>query len=147
MRAAPFWINKHGTVPPSATVSLLCSCFLPFSVFGISPVLALHKTVPLCMLGWQLQEGTTLYLQCQLGEEDAEGASHRRRAGISSLIRTAGMRRQERGLQVWLDYIYKLWRESKEREERKREGDRESLNTERKRRDGGRELKTERERV
>jgi len=28
------------------------------------------------MLGWQLQKGTTLYLQCQLGEEDAEGASH-----------------------------------------------------------------------
>ena len=85
MRAAPFWINKHGTVPPSATVSLLCSCFLPFSVFGISPVLGLHKTVPLFMLGWQLQQGTALYLQCQLGEEDAEGASHRRRAGISSL--------------------------------------------------------------
>jgi len=118
MKTAPFWIKKHGTVPPSATFSLLCSCFLPFSVFGISPVLALHKTLPLFMLGWQLQEGTTLYLQCQLGEEDVEGASHHQRAGISSLIHTAGMRRHERGLQVWLDYIQKLWRERKKKKKK-----------------------------
>jgi len=91
------------------------------------------------MLGWQLQEGMALYLQCQLGEE---GASHHRRAGISSLIHTAGMRRHERGLQVWLDYIYKLGMEKKKKRKKKVEGDKESLNTEGKR--GGGEKKKER---
>jgi hypothetical protein len=52
------------------------------------------------------------------------------------------MRRHERGLQVWLDYIYKLGTEENKKRKKTVEGDKESLNTEGKR--GGGEKKKER---
>jgi len=69
---------------------------------------------------------------CQLWKKTREGASHHRRAGISSLIHTAGMRGHERGLQFFLlGYVSKrlgIFQERKK--ERKEDAERRVKNRE-----------------